>query len=183
MAAGSLTALIDGTAPAEAGTVRVAGRLLVEPHAVHLFGGTLREALVVDDGVADARLDDALGAVALNDLAGAVPDLDHALTDHGLNLSGGQRQRIAMARALVADAPILVLRDPTTAVDAVTEARMAEGIRRYRGRPGRLTVVMTTSPPLLASCDRVVFHGPDGCLVSTHAGLVADPAYAELVLR
>ena len=69
MAAGSLTALIDGTAPAEAGTVRVAGRLLVEPHAVHLFGGTLREALVVDDGVDDARLDDALGAVALNDLA------------------------------------------------------------------------------------------------------------------
>lgn len=133
MAAGSLTALIDGTAPAEAGTVRVAGRLLVEPHAVHLFGGTLREALVVDDGVADA--------------------------------------------------PILVLRDPTTAVDAVTEARMAEGIRRYRGRPGRLTVVMTTSPPLLASCDRVVFLGPDGCLTSTHAGLVTDPAYAELVLR
>ncbi|HMQ65191.1 MAG TPA: ABC transporter ATP-binding protein, partial [Arachnia sp.] len=183
VAAGSLTALIDGTAPAEAGTVRIAGRLLVEPHAVHLFGGTLREALVVDDGVDDARLDDALGAVALNDLAGAVPDLDHALTDHGLNLSGGQRQRIAMARALVADAPILVLRDPTTAVDAVTEARMAEGIRRYRGRPGRLTVVMTTSPPLLASCDRVVFLGPDGCLTSTHAGLVADPAYAELVLR
>lgn len=60
----------------------------------------------------------------------------------------------------VDDAPILVLRDPTTAVDAVTEARMAEGIRRYRGRPGRLTVVMTTSPPLLASCDRVVFLGP-----------------------
>ena len=42
---------------------------------------------------------------------------------------------------------------------------------------------MTTSPPLLASCDRVVFLGPDGCLTSTHAGLVADPAYAELVLR
>ena len=42
---------------------------------------------------------------------------------------------------------------------------------------------MTTSPPLLASCDRVVFLGPDGCLTSTHADLVADPAYAELMLR
>lgn len=184
VAAGSLTALIDGTLPAEAGAVRVAGRLLVEPHAVHLFGGTLREALLVEDGIDDASLDDALGAVALNDLAGAVPDLDHPLTDHGLNLSGGQRQRIAMARALLADAPILVLRDPTTAVDAVTEARMAEGIRRYRARPGRLTVVITTSPPLLASCDRVVFLGADGrCATATHSGLVADPAYAELVLR
>ena len=184
VAAGSLTALIDGAARPSSGTVRVAGRLLVEPHAVHLFGATLREALLVGDRADDAHLDDALGAVALNDLAGAVPDLGHPLTDHGLNLSGGQRQRIAMARALLADAPILVLRDPTTAVDAVTEARMAEGIRRYRARPGRITVVVTTSPPLLAGCDRVVFVAPDGaCTTATHAGLVADPAYAELVLR
>ena len=183
-AAGSLTALIDGTGAAEAGSVRVSGRLLVEPHAVHLFGATLREALLVGDGADDEVLNEALSAVALNDLAGAHPDLEHPLTDHGLNLSGGQRQRIAMARALLADAPILVLRDPTTAVDAVTESRMAEGIRRYRARPGRLTVVITTSPPLLASCDRVVLLGPEGrCVTSTHAGLVADPAYAELVLR
>ncbi len=184
VAAGSLTALIDGAAHPAFGTVRVAGRLLVEPHAVHLFGATLREALVIGDRLDDEALEEALSAVALNDLAGAHPDLEHPLTDHGLNLSGGQRQRVAMARALLADAPILVLRDPTTAVDAVTEARMAEGIRRYRSRTGRLTLVITTSPPLLASCDRVVFIAADGaCATATHAGLVADPAYAELVLR
>ncbi|HMR47652.1 MAG TPA: ABC transporter ATP-binding protein [Arachnia sp.] len=184
VAAGSLAALIDGSLAPEAGAVHLAGRPLVEPHAVHLFGATLREALLVDADLEDGVLAEALSAVALNDIAGTVPSLDHVLTDHGTNLSGGQRQRIAMARALLADASVLVLRDPTTAVDAVTEARMADGIKHYRSRPGRTTVVITTSPPLLASCDRVVFVRPDGvCAPSTHAELVADPAYAELVLR
>ena len=55
----------------------------------------------------------------------------------GMNLSGGQRQRIALARALLADRTVLVLRDPTTAVDAVTENAIATGIRRLR-HPARL---------------------------------------------
>ena len=71
----------------------------------------------------------ALEAAAVGALA---DDLDRPLLDHGMNLSGGQRQRIALARALLADRTVLVLRDPTTAVDAVTENAIAAGIRRLR---------------------------------------------------
>lgn len=97
-------------------------------------------------------------------------------------LSGGQRQRVALARALAAEAPVLVLHDPTTAVDTVTEARIAEGIREMRR--GRTTLLVTTSPALLARADRVVLL--DGGTVRAdgrHADLVRDdPRYRAAVL-
>ncbi len=183
--AASLVAVLDGSSAPESGTSQIEGGALVEPHAVHLFGNSLREALLVGEARSDAELEQALTDAALSDLAGSGRvDLDHPLSDHGLNLSGGQRQRIAMARALLADAALLVLRDPTTAVDAVTESVMMRGIRRQRERPGRMTVIITSSPPLLAGCDAVVFVDADGrCRVSTHARLAADADYAAVVLR
>ena len=112
----------------------------------------------------------ALEAAAVGALA---DELDRPLLDHGMNLSGGQRQRIALARALLADRTVLVLRDPTTAVDAVTENAIAAGsagsATRLPGAPSgsgsaadrpRSTVLLTTSPPLLGSCDRVLFLRP-----------------------
>ena len=76
----------------------------------------------------------------------------------GTTLSGGQRQRLGLARALGADPPVLVLHDPTTAVDAVTEQRIAgPAARRTARRPvERTTLVLTSSPALLARADRVV---------------------------
>jgi len=68
--------------------------------------------------------------------------------------SGGQRQRIALARALASEAPVLVLHDPTTAVDSVTEARIARGIAEVRG--AHATILLTSSPVLLDICDRVI---------------------------
>jgi ABC-type multidrug transport system fused ATPase/permease subunit len=72
----------------------------------------------------------------------------------GGGLSGGQRQRIALARALAADAPVLVLHDPTTAVDSVTETLIAGRLRKARA--GWSTVLLASSPVLLGVCDRVV---------------------------
>ncbi|MEV4165526.1 ABC transporter ATP-binding protein [Nonomuraea dietziae] len=114
----------------------------------------------------------AMAAAGADEVAGALPyGLLTPLTERGLSLSGGQRQRVALARALAADPPVLVLHDPTTAVDAATEARIADGVRA--ARQGRTTIMVVTSPALLAAADRVVFvdgGGPPAC--GTHAELV-----------
>ncbi|MFB9531180.1 ABC transporter ATP-binding protein [Nonomuraea roseola] len=114
----------------------------------------------------------AMVAAGADEVAGALPyGLSTPLTERGLSLSGGQRQRVALARALAADPPVLVLHDPTTAVDAATEARIADGVRA--ARQGRTTIMVVTSPALLAAADRVVFvdgGGPPAC--GTHAELV-----------
>ncbi|MFT4089077.1 MAG: ATP-binding cassette domain-containing protein, partial [Gordonia sp. (in: high G+C Gram-positive bacteria)] len=86
-----------------------------------------------------------------DDFAG---DLDLPVGEGGNRLSGGQRQRVALARALASDAPVLVLHDPTTAVDSVTEHEIAGQLRGVRA--GRSTLLIASAPALLGCCDRVV---------------------------
>jgi len=103
--------------------------------------------------------------------------------ERGRSFSGGQRQRLVLARALLADADVLVLDEPTSAVDAHTEARIA--LRLRGARSGRSTVVMTTSPLLLQACDEVALM-VDGkvCSTGTHRELLhADPIYRTVVTR
>ncbi|WP_407334693.1 ABC transporter ATP-binding protein [Dietzia kunjamensis] len=99
-----------------------------------------------------------LRASAVAEIVEHLPDgLDHVVQEGGRNLSGGQRQRIALARALHADPDVLVLHEPTSAVDAVTEWEIAQAVRRLRtSRPRQATLIVTTSPPFLATADRVV---------------------------
>ena len=173
-------------------------RMLIEPHTVHLLGGSLAAALdtgATDPGRRDTGrvgIEQALTAAAIRieDLAGHGADdatprgLDHIpLLDHGTNLSGGQRQRIALARAFLADRDILVLRDPTSAVDAVTENAIGDGLRTLRGGH-RSTIVFTTSPLLLGRCDRVVFVDADGSsTIGRHSDLQYLDEYRTVVLR
>jgi len=129
---------------------------LVVPHEAHLFAGTVRENVALPGADAD-RVAAALDAAGCGELAEILPDgWDTPVGEGGASLSGGQRQRVALARALATDAPLLVLHDPTTAVDAVTEAAIADGLRRVRA--GRRTVILTRSPALLQVADRVVEH-------------------------
>lgn len=127
---------------------------LVVPHEAHLFAGSVRENVTLP-GVPAERAAAALEAAGCGELADVLPDgWDTPVGEGGAALSGGQRQRVALARALAQDAPLLVLQDPTTAVDAVTEAAIADRLRRLRA--GRRTVVVTRSPALLQVADRVV---------------------------
>lgn len=186
-----------GAAP---GVVRVAGThigdipdgarrstLLVEHHHSDLFSGTLESNLVIDGRTADhAAVTAALTASCAVDVVALHPDgLAHPVVERGASLSGGQRQRWTLARALAADPDVLVLHDPTTAVDAVTEQAIADGIRDLRGQGGRTTIVLTSSPALLATADRVVLV-VDGRVAAqgSHRELVdAHPPYRELVTR
>ncbi|WP_219471827.1 ABC transporter ATP-binding protein [Nonomuraea rhizosphaerae] len=158
--------------------------MLVEPHLTDLFTGTIE-----DNVTAGGPLDDgALAASAADQVVSAHPDgLTHVVAERGASLSGGQRQRLALARALMARPAILVMHDPTTAVDAVTEHEIARGLRALRHPEAGLltTVVVTSSPALLAMTDRVVVLA-DGRVAAegTHAELaVSDDDYNRAVLR
>ncbi|GAB4050846.1 ABC transporter ATP-binding protein [Catellatospora paridis] len=163
----------------------VRAALLVAAHDADLFEGTLRDNVVAPasmglphqrTGTADhgGLLTAALAASGADEVAATMAGgVDGALAERGRSLSGGQRQRVALARALAADTPVLVLHEPTTAVDAVTELRIVHGVRSLRA--GRTTVVITTSPALLAAADTVHFVA-DGALTAsgTHEQLVRE---------
>ncbi|MGO1183935.1 MAG: ABC transporter ATP-binding protein [Micrococcaceae bacterium] len=141
---------LDGFTARELTLTEYRSRVTVVPHRVTLFTGTIRDNLTLA-ARAPELLDEAVSAAACEDFA---TDLDVPVGEGGNRLSGGQRQRIALARALATGAPVLVLHDPTTAVDSVTEQTIAERLRDIRA--GHSTLLITSSPALLASCDRVV---------------------------
>lgn len=105
--------------------------------------------------VTPERANAALTAAGCDELIDGLPDgASTEVGEEGSALSGGQRQRVALARALAAETPVLVLHDPTTAVDSVTEAEIALRLKDFRAR--RTTVVITDSPAFRAVADRVV---------------------------
>ncbi|MFD5840996.1 ABC transporter transmembrane domain-containing protein [Streptomyces chartreusis] len=143
-------ARLDGIAARELSPVQYRSRVTVAPHRATLFSGTLRDNVALTAG-APERVDAAVRAAACDDFAA---DLNVPVGEGGNRLSGGQRQRVALARALASDAPVLVLHDPTTAVDSVTEHTIAGRLRDVRA--GRSTLLIASAPALLAACDRVV---------------------------
>ncbi|MDX5567641.1 ABC transporter ATP-binding protein [Streptomyces sp. ID05-04B] len=160
------TVELDGTDLTAMDLTELRAALLVAEHDADLFEGTLLENVtaVAPPGAPVAAV---LTSSATDEVVRTLPDgCDTPVTARGHSLSGGQRQRVALARALAADAPVLVLHEPTTAVDAVTEVRIAGGIREIRA--GRTTVLVTNSAALLAVTDRVVLL--DGGRIAANGG-------------
>ncbi|MGX1267631.1 ABC transporter ATP-binding protein [Streptomyces phaeoluteigriseus] len=196
-AAADLASILAVNVPPDAygGAVRVGGQeladlsieavrehLLVNPYDGEIFAGTLRTN--IDPSGTSRSVPEAVEASMLTDVVALHREgLDHAVRDRGANLSGGQRQRLSLARALAADTDILVLHDPTTAVDAVTEQLIARNVAKLRR--GRTTVVITSSPALLDAADRVLVLD-EGVITAedTHRRLLAtDEAYCAAVAR
>ena len=165
--------------------------VLVHDKEPVLLSGTLAELLDIPasgrveaaDALAAARAEDVLEALVDGSPdCGGDPMLAR-ITERGRSLSGGQRQRLALARSLFADPPVLVLDEPTSAVDAHTESRIAAGLRRNRA--GRTTVVLATSPLLLDQADRVVLvHDGRVTAAGSHRELLrSEPHYRAVVTR
>jgi ABC-type multidrug transport system fused ATPase/permease subunit len=156
-------------------------RILVVENDARLFSGQLRADV---DPYRSGRLPEALEAAAAQDIVDGLPDgLDSLVAERGRSFSGGQQQRLRLVRALVADPAILILVEPTNAVDAHTEARIAERLRVVRA--GRTTVVCTSSPLVLGHTDRVLFLDQGRVVAAgTHRELLdSEPRYARVVLR
>ncbi|MDX3637553.1 ABC transporter ATP-binding protein [Streptomyces europaeiscabiei] len=179
------TAATWGRTPLDAiPLAQVRARILVADHEADLFAGRLRDLLGGHGDVDDATAARALRAAVAEDIVQGLSDgLDSAIDARGRNLSGGQRQRVRLARALVADPEILLAVEPTSALDAHTEARVAQRLRA--AREGRTTLVTTTSPLVLDHADTVL-HLVEGkvAAVGTHRELLAGEAgYRALVAR
>ncbi|MGH9297107.1 MAG: ABC transporter transmembrane domain-containing protein [Acidimicrobiales bacterium] len=149
------------------------------------LGGSLRQALTPAFPTAGGQvaIDRALEAAQASEIVESLPDgLDTVLPEQWRSLSGGQRQRVALGRALTAGAPVLLLDDPTSAVDSHTEVAIARGLADLRR--GQTTVVCTTSPLVAEHGDRVVLLSGHAVATGTHHSLMTgEPRYEAVVLR
>ncbi|MYX33658.1 MULTISPECIES: ABC transporter ATP-binding protein [unclassified Streptomyces] len=183
--------LLGGTALDGLPLMAARATVLVQDKDPVLLSGTLTELLDVPasghvtpaEALAAAQCGDVLDALAQASADDSGDPMRSPITKRGRSLSGGQRQRLALARSLVTDPEVLVLDEPTSAVDAHTEARIAQGLRALRA--GRTTVVLTSSPLLLDRADRVVFVEDGAVRASgTHRELLrADLGYRAVVTR
>ena len=159
-------------------------RIVVSEADPVLFSGTLRTELDPWGRADDGAILAAVGVADARDVLDQLPaGLDAPVDERGRSFSGGQRQRLVLARALLSGAELLVLVEPTSAVDAHTEARIAERLKEARA--GSTTVVVTTSPLVLDRADRVVLvEGGRVVAVGRHRELLKTrPDYRETVTR
>lgn len=184
----TLLNVVLGFAVPDEGRVRVGGRDLAEldperwrsriawvPQRPHLFAGTIAENVRLarpdaDDAAVVAALRDA-GAY---DFVAELPDGERTLLgEDGSGLSAGQRQRLAIARAFLADRPLLLLDEPTASLDGETEAGIVDAVRRLAA--GRTVLLVVHRPALLAVADRVVTLEPRPAEAQGPTASVAAP--------
>ena len=143
----------------------------IEPR---LFSGVLRNELNPHNNSTDVDILRAIEAASAVDVLDALEDgLDSIVEERGRSFSGGQRQRLALTRALLTQADLLILVEPTSAVDTHTEGRIARHLRD--AREGLTTLIATTSPLLLEKVDEV--------LVVRNGTLIARGSHEELLLQ
>ncbi len=157
--------------------------VVVSDTSSQLFAGTLQQAVDPWGTHTRAQAEAVLHTAAAGDVRAGLPGGWQGRIDElGRGLSGGQRQRVVLARALLLDPEVLVLVEPTSAVDAHTEATIAERLAEHRR--GRTTVVMTASPLVLHHADEVsLLEGGREVARGRHADLLADPRYRRVVGR
>lgn len=126
------------------------------PQEPFIFNRSIRENIAL--GNPDAPLEaimEAARVAKIHDFIASLPQgYDTLVGERGVTLSGGQRQRLAIARALVANPRILLLDDPTSNLDAETEARLVEDLREIL--KGRTALIVTQRPSLLTLADRII---------------------------
>lgn len=161
-------------------------RIHVVPQESFLFSDTLANNLRLGaPDASEAELHEALTLAAADEIVDGLREgFATRIGDRGLTLSGGQRQRLCLARALIAQASILGLDDATSALDAATERRVLDNIRRLRRGDDAVTVLVVSSKlSTILLADRVLVLA-DGAITAagTHESLAAtNPGYRDLM--
>ncbi|WP_328620955.1 thiol reductant ABC exporter subunit CydD [Streptomyces sp. NBC_00354] len=183
----SLIQVLLGFVAPTAGRVRIAGadlaslsleewrqRIAWVPQRPHLFAGTIAQnvRLARPDASADAVTEALKDAGAWEFVAALPRGVDTELGEGGVGLSAGQRQRLALARAFLANRPVLLLDEPTAALDGETEAAVVDAVRRLA--VGRTVLLVAHRPALLAVADRVVPVGSAGLLPPVSPARLGD---------
>ncbi len=153
-------------------------RIAFMPQEPFLFAGTLRDNITFGDpGVDDARLTAAARAAALLETIRLFPQgFDTVIGERGVMLSGGQKQRVALARCLLAAAPVMLLDDPISQVDFETGARITQAIRRLAGE--RTVLIVSHRLSAVQWADRIlVLDGGRVVQTGRHAELHAATGY------
>ncbi|WP_078859995.1 thiol reductant ABC exporter subunit CydD [Streptomyces sp. NRRL F-2747] len=178
----TLLQVLLGFVEPTAGQVRIGGvdlaslsleqwreRIAWVPQRPHLFAGTIAQnvRLARPDASADAVAGALKDAGAWEFVAALPCGVDTELGEGGIGLSAGQRQRLALARAFLADRPVLLLDEPTAALDGETEAAVVDAVRRLA--VGRTVLLVVHRPALLAVADRVVRVGAVGVMPTPSA--------------
>ncbi|AOR79884.1 ABC transporter ATP-binding protein [Novosphingobium resinovorum] len=151
----------------------------------YLFRGSIADNIRIGCPKAqDDAVRDFAGKAGIAEMIARLPDgLDTPVGEGGVRLSGGERQRIAIARALIKDAPILLIDEATAALDAENQAAIASTLTRLRGR--RTLIVIAHQLSTIAQADRIVVLD-EGRIAQhgTHAELVNEPGlYADFLAR
>jgi ATP-binding cassette subfamily C protein CydCD len=160
-------------------------RIALVAQDTYLFNDTLRaNIMLARPGASDVALADALERAALTETVAALPDgLDTVVGERGARLSGGQRQRVAIARAFLKNAPVLVLDEATSHLDAVSELAVREALDRLAR--DRTTLVIAHRLSTVRDADAILVFD-EGRVIETgrHAELLARGGlYAHLVAR
>lgn len=174
--------LIGGQDAASLSAERVRRSVALVPQKPMLFSGSVRSNLLWGDPCADAAArEEALAAAQAEGFVAQMPDGEESMIGHGgVNISGGQKQRLSIARALLKNAPVLVLDDATSALDAVTEAKVRAALLKRRGTTVYITQRCTTA----MFADRIlVLDGGRAAGFGTHAELMASCAVYRDIYR
>ena len=169
--------LLDGRDAAAYRLRPLRERIALVPQDPLLFAGTIADNIRYGRlDASDAEVERAARDAQIHDAVARLPrGYDTPVDEAGATLSGGERQRLGLARALLKDAPILILDEPTSAVDAIAEAAVFDALRR--GRAGRTTIVIAHRLSTIRDATRILVL-QDGRITAqgSHAALLGSSA-------